>query len=199
MTRPEPMTARQLLSPLAVRIAAAFVTVAIAAIAVFAGLTLASANEQVSSLVGETHRQDARAVADAAAQGYENAGGWADADLSSTVAVAARGQAEVTVVDADGQVLAAPATEAAQMLARMHGIEILAVDRDPPVEHAVFVDGSQVGMVQLRFPSSHLPGPEREIRRALVRNAWLGAALARAEEHTSELQSLMRISYAVFC
>lgn len=174
------MTARQLLSPLAVRIAAAFVTVAIAAIAVFAGLTLASANEQVSSLVGETHRQDARAAADAAAQGYENAGGWADADLSSTVAVAARGQAEVTVVDADGQVLAAPATEAAQMLARMHGIEILAVDRDPPVEHAVFVDGSQVGMVQLRFPSSHLPGPEREIRRALVRNAWLGAALAAA-------------------
>src|SRR3546814_5087199 len=132
----------------------------------------------------------------------------------------------------------------------MHGIEILAVDRDTPVEHAVFVDGSQVGMVQLRFPSSHLPGPEREIRRALVRNAWLGAALAaasavavsvavarvvsrpinaltgaaqqleagrrdvrvdlddapgeigtlaRSEEHTSELQSLMRISYAVFC
>src|SRR3546814_5764610 len=27
----------------------------------------------------------------------------------------------------------------------------------------------------------------------------LGAAEARSEEHTSELQSLMRISYAVFC
>src|SRR3546814_3266705 len=27
----------------------------------------------------------------------------------------------------------------------------------------------------------------------------LPAALARSEEHTSELQSLMRISYAVFC
>src|SRR3546814_4550857 len=26
-----------------------------------------------------------------------------------------------------------------------------------------------------------------------------GVALARSEEHTSELQSLMRISYAVFC
>src|SRR3546814_8203418 len=26
-----------------------------------------------------------------------------------------------------------------------------------------------------------------------------GSALARSEEHTSELQSLMRISYAVFC
>src|SRR3546814_3553719 len=30
-------------------------------------------------------------------------------------------------------------------------------------------------------------------------NANAIAALARSEEHTSELQSLMRISYAVFC
>src|SRR3546814_8805173 len=29
--------------------------------------------------------------------------------------------------------------------------------------------------------------------------AECGARLARSEEHTSELQSLMRISYAVFC
>src|SRR3546814_3666411 len=29
-------------------------------------------------------------------------------------------------------------------------------------------------------------------------NAW-GATVVRSEEHTSELQSLMRISYAVFC
>src|SRR3546814_10429633 len=28
---------------------------------------------------------------------------------------------------------------------------------------------------------------------------WLFQALTRSEEHTSELQSLMRISYAVFC
>src|SRR3546814_5379364 len=28
---------------------------------------------------------------------------------------------------------------------------------------------------------------------------WIGASVARSEEHTSELQSLMRISYAVFC
>src|SRR3546814_9884016 len=30
-------------------------------------------------------------------------------------------------------------------------------------------------------------------------DALLGAAETRSEEHTSELQSLMRISYAVFC
>src|SRR3546814_1144341 len=29
--------------------------------------------------------------------------------------------------------------------------------------------------------------------------SWLHAAPPRSEEHTSELQSLMRISYAVFC
>src|SRR3546814_2622756 len=40
-------------------------------------------------------------------------------------------------------------------------------------------------------------------RRHVRRRAWLSTALvlerARSEEHTSELQSLMRISYAVFC
>src|SRR3546814_6789691 len=32
-----------------------------------------------------------------------------------------------------------------------------------------------------------------------IRRADLGGGLGRSEEHTSELQSLMRISYAVFC
>src|SRR3546814_1339795 len=39
----------------------------------------------------------------------------------------------------------------------------------------------------LRLPCSGRSRP------AVTRNAW------RSEEHTSELQSLMRISYAVFC
>src|SRR3546814_5054605 len=37
----------------------------------------------------------------------------------------------------------------------------------------------------------------RHHRRKLSSQAWRGTA--RSEEHTSELQSLMRISYAVFC
>src|SRR3546814_9786779 len=36
-------------------------------------------------------------------------------------------------------------------------------------------------------------GSRRRARR------WRGRCLIRSEEHTSELQSLMRISYAVFC
>jgi two-component system, OmpR family, sensor histidine kinase BaeS len=172
------VTGRHLLSPLGIRLAVAFVAVAVAAIAVVAGLTLASATGEVSELVTQTHRADAHAAADVAAQAYERAGGWADADLSSAAALAARGQAELTVVDRDGRLLAAPASEAAEMMARMHGLEILDVARDEPVIREVTVDGDVVGAVQLRFPTSHLPTPEREIRHALIRNAWTGVALA---------------------
>src|SRR3546814_9378884 len=50
-------------------------------------------------------------------------------------------------------------------------------------------------------------GSGRTRRRAKRRGAWLirwigfgqKSIRARSEEHTSELQSLMRISYAVFC
>src|SRR3546814_8114972 len=45
-----------------------------------------------------------------------------------------------------------------------------------------------------------LPRGERAIRRMLAsRHGQPGAGKARSEEHTSELQSLMRNSYAVFC
>src|SRR3546814_1777203 len=43
-----------------------------------------------------------------------------------------------------------------------------------------------------------LPAPPRQIRQPLAAQA-LRLRPARSEEHTSELQSLMRISYAVFC
>src|SRR3546814_6845662 len=44
--------------------------------------------------------------------------------------------------------------------------------------------------------STHLVPKNRKTPRAVARGAQ---GSARSEEHTSELQSLMRISYAVFC
>src|SRR3546814_2047372 len=41
--------------------------------------------------------------------------------------------------------------------------------------------------------------PKLVIRNSETRDAAAIARLTRSEEHTSELQSLMRISYAVFC
>src|SRR3546814_13241433 len=54
--------------------------------------------------------------------------------------------------------------------------------------------GDQAGSVRLRC---HVPGQSqgRPVRSSTGPYWWLG----RSEEHTSELQSLMRISYAVFC
>src|SRR3546814_965949 len=43
------------------------------------------------------------------------------------------------------------------------------------------------------------PAPEAVLRRAAEFAQSAEGALERSEEHTSELQSLMRISYAVFC
>src|SRR3546814_3255405 len=48
------------------------------------------------------------------------------------------------------------------------------------------------GWTTLSFPAPRRPRPARA-------RSVCGCARHRSEEHTSELQSLMRISYAVFC
>src|SRR3546814_4160757 len=50
-----------------------------------------------------------------------------------------------------------------------------------------------------RRPSAHRDGNRRLRSPRVSRGRPFGGAPARSEEHTSELQSLMRISYAVFC
>src|SRR3546814_7943502 len=44
-----------------------------------------------------------------------------------------------------------------------------------------------------------LPEGEGETEISIWHFIWLPTGTGRSEEHTSELQSLMRISYAVFC
>src|SRR3546814_7302983 len=46
---------------------------------------------------------------------------------------------------------------------------------------------------------AHSRSPARRSITAGVSPAWRPPGVSRSEEHTSELQSLMRISYAVFC
>src|SRR3546814_2147593 len=50
-----------------------------------------------------------------------------------------------------------------------------------------------------RQPKAPLPAFPRLARLAVSSNGRLPPRTSRSEEHTSELQSLMRISYAVFC
>lgn len=166
------------LSSLALRLAAAFVTTSVAAVVVYAALTVVSTREELTRLMLEVHRADAAAAAAAAAEAYGSAGSWERADLTGAVAVAARGQATLAVRDASGALVSAPAEEAARMLEQMHGVELVDIPRGEPVVAPVVVDGRTVGSLVLRFPEAHLPAPEAQVRSGLLRTATLGAALA---------------------
>src|SRR3546814_3412036 len=61
---------------------------------------------------------------------------------------------------------------------------------------AVFVAGLMVGRTP-EYVGKKIEA--REVQLAVLAIAVLPLVILRSEEHTSELQSLMRISYAVFC
>src|SRR3546814_6978638 len=67
-----------------------------------------------------------------------------------------------------------------------------------------FPDDPEAGVLRRRAGERAVVVPhlsERQLRQAAPehRSRRNAAAVVRSEEHTSELQSLMRISYAVFC
>src|SRR3546814_6391347 len=51
----------------------------------------------------------------------------------------------------------------------------------------------------MRNPVVNVSHRRRRLRRPCHDGIWGSGHFKRSEEHTSELQSLMRISYAVFC
>src|SRR3546814_8319150 len=72
-----------------------------------------------------------------------------------------------------------------------------------PLVRGPFSQGFKAGLLPAGPParrktaSASSPAGESRDRRTTGYHRWL--ALRRSEEHTSELRSLMRISYAVFC
>src|SRR3546814_6613241 len=69
----------------------------------------------------------------------------------------------------------------------------------PEVRYQIIRQGAaQIAELEgVRRKGEPLPRPEEVNRRASAPSIW--NLDLRSEEHTSELQSLMRISYAVFC
>src|SRR3546814_10833705 len=78
----------------------------------------------------------------------------------------------------------------AQSAAPWHGTTILSARSEDKV---VIIGDGQVSMGQTVMKPN-----ARKVRR-LHDGSVIGGFAGRSEEHTSELQSLMRISYAVFC
>src|SRR3546814_1594794 len=76
-------------------------------------------------------------------------------------------------------------------------------DREPAAEHGGLTAGrehvdARVGLAR-SIHRSHDEAPERVALALVEAGVAVYVAHMRSEEHTSELQSLMRISYAVFC
>src|SRR3546814_5050898 len=65
--------------------------------------------------------------------------------------------------------------------------------------HRTFLDRKGRRARDLQHPRRLLGHPRTGAVRLAPATDTLGIAEGRSEEHTSELQSLMRISYAVFC
>src|SRR3546814_10432425 len=95
------------------------------------------------------------------------------------------------------------------IMSELHGEKIDIVDwsEDPAELVAAALSPARVSSVQivsLAERSARVIVPDFQLSLAIGKegqNARLAARLTgwRSEEHTSELQSLMRISYAVFC
>src|SRR3546814_8220032 len=70
-----------------------------------------------------------------------------------------------------------------------------------PQAHGVIARRALRRVARLVVPAAVLQRDGEDVHDGMIEGlaARLGVVLLRSEEHTSELQSLMRISYAVFC
>jgi two-component system sensor histidine kinase BaeS len=160
------MPRRGLLGPLGVRLALAFLVVAVGALMLLSGLVLVAAERDVSHLVRQDQDDTVADVAHAAARAYAEAGGWASAELALVTALAEDGGATVEVLDASGAPVAArpgPARPAGSGVVR---------------SRATVVANQRVGLVRLHFAERGLPSPERHLRDALVREVAAASGVA---------------------
>src|ERR1700721_4633827 len=94
-------------SPLGLRLALPFLPVALAAVALLAGLTASLAAADVSALTSQQRADLTSAIAAAAAVSWDRGDSWASADLSPVLDLATRTGAEAQIRDQAGRVVIA--------------------------------------------------------------------------------------------
>jgi signal transduction histidine kinase len=163
-------------APLWFRLAVAFVLVAVAGVALLAGLTLASTNAQVATLGREQERETKTAVVAAVSAAYRQAGGWKGAELDSALAVAQEAGATTAVFDQARHRLASttnlpggPQTGPGSTTDASAG---------PTVTTPVVVAGHTVGSVVLGFQGSGLRPAVAALRAGLIQTVGVGGGLA---------------------
>src|SRR5271168_1481811 len=140
---------------LGLRLALAFLSVALAAVALLAGLTAALAAADVSALTSQQRADLTSAIAAAAAAAWDRGDSWGSADLSPVLDLAARTGAEVQIRDQAGRVVVASPGFAAQATA-------------PEQSAAVLLSGDRVGQAVVRFTNSGLASADHALQTDLL-------------------------------
>jgi two-component system, OmpR family, sensor histidine kinase BaeS len=147
---------------LGLRLALAFLSVALAAVALLAGLTAAFAAADVANLAAQQRAELAGAIAVAARAAYDpGTGTWSTDDLSPVLDLAANTGTAVQIRDQAGRVVASSPR--------------FAVASGPQSSRPVVVHGQQVGTAVVRSTGSGLNAADRVLETALLR-AIAGAA-----------------------
>jgi signal transduction histidine kinase len=146
---------------LGLRLALAFLGVALAAVALLAGLTAVFASADVSHLATQQRTDLARAAAFAAGVAYDRHDSWPAADLSLVTEQATSTGAAVEILDKVGRPIKTSAgfTSAS----------------GPQVSQPITVRGQRVGTAVVRITGSGLGAADRGLKTALLR-AIAGAA-----------------------
>jgi two-component system, OmpR family, sensor histidine kinase BaeS len=147
---------------LGLRLALAFLGVALAAVAVLAGLTAAFSAADVSALAGRQRTELTKAIAVAAAAAWDRSDSWASADLSPVLDLATQTGADIQIRDTAGRVIVSSPGFAAQASAPVY--------RSP-----IMVRAKPAGEAVVRFTGAGLGGADHGLEIALLR-AIAGAA-----------------------
>jgi two-component system, OmpR family, sensor histidine kinase BaeS len=150
---------------LSMHLALGFLGVALAAIALVTGLTVAFAAADVGDLVTQQRTNLTEAVAGAAGASWAQQSSWDGADLGPTLDLVSRTGVEAEILDQDGSLVTTSANFAA--LAGMS-----------QVSAPVVFNGQRVGTVIVRFSGSGLGSADHPLRSALVRAVAAAAGLA---------------------
>jgi two-component system, OmpR family, sensor histidine kinase BaeS len=139
----------------------AFLAVALAAIALLAGLAAIFASADVSSLADQQRTDLATAISVAAGTAYEQDNRWTTADLSPVLDLAQRTGVGIQIRDASGQIV-----ESSPGFADLTG---------PEASAPVIVGRQPIGVAQVRFTAAGLGGADSALRTSLLQ-AIAGAA-----------------------
>ena len=166
--RPSPAGGGHRGDTLGLRLALAFLGVALAAVALFAVLTAVFSAVDVSSLATRQRNELAGGFAAVAGNAWEQNRSWTDADFGLTRELAAQLGAQVQVRDNSGRTVAATSGFAALT--------------GPTIEQPVLVDRRKEGSVLVGLTASGLGEADAVLRTALLRaiagTAGLAALLA---------------------